>query len=137
MATSCGLIIRAQNEYVLLAHATKTPRWDIPKGRQENNETYLETALRECWEETNIHMEGFPVKDLGKYKYLATKDLYLFLIDLPELFDLNECKCHTFVKRFEQMYPETDQWSWIHITDIENKIGKNLASILKKLQIIP
>ena len=44
---------------VLLGH-----KWDLPKGHVEEGETFLEGALRECYEETGLHhkttLEIFP-----------------------------------------------------------------------------
>lgn len=52
---SCGCII-IDNDKVLLIKQTKG-HWSVPKGHVEENETEVETALRETKEETNLDVE--------------------------------------------------------------------------------
>lgn len=52
---SCGCII-IDNDKVLLIKQTKG-HWSVPKGHVEENETEIETALRETKEETNLDVE--------------------------------------------------------------------------------
>lgn len=50
----CGCIIINNNDKVLLVLQRKSKCWSFPKGYVENNETEIETALREVKEETGI-----------------------------------------------------------------------------------
>lgn len=50
---SCGAII-VNNENKILVIKHKQGHWAFPKGHTEDNETELETALREVKEETNL-----------------------------------------------------------------------------------
>ncbi len=50
----CGCIIINNNDKVLLVLQRKSKCWSFPKGHVENNETEIETALREVKEETGI-----------------------------------------------------------------------------------
>lgn len=52
---SCGCII-VEDGKVLLVKQTKG-HWGFPKGHVEDNETEVETAIREVKEETNIDVE--------------------------------------------------------------------------------
>ncbi len=52
---SCGCII-IENGKVLLIQQTKG-HWGFPKGHMEENETEIETAIREVKEETNLDVE--------------------------------------------------------------------------------
>lgn len=70
MEISAGIAIILNNEKILLAHPTNNPwkkRWGIPKGKQDENETLLETALRETKEEVGIHIKD-PSKLEGPFK---------------------------------------------------------------------
>ena len=49
----CGCIV-FNNDKVLLVFQRKSKCWSFPKGHVENNETEIETALREVKEETGI-----------------------------------------------------------------------------------
>jgi bis(5'-nucleosidyl)-tetraphosphatase len=52
MINSAGVIIINENNHVLLLRAYAN--WDFPKGRQEEGETLLDTALREVKEESSL-----------------------------------------------------------------------------------
>ncbi len=52
---SCGCIVIDNNKVLLVKH--NEGHWDFPKGHVENNETEIQTAIREVKEETNIDVE--------------------------------------------------------------------------------
>lgn len=52
---ACGCII-IEGEKVLLVRQNKG-HWEFPKGHVEENETEMETAIREVKEETNLDVE--------------------------------------------------------------------------------
>ena len=59
MEKSCGLVVFNSNKILLLKYSVNNTQgegghWDFPKGHVEQNETELETALRELEEETGI-----------------------------------------------------------------------------------
>lgn len=53
MAVSCGVLV-TDGALLLIAHATRTPRWDIPKGLADPGEAMLAAAVRELREETGL-----------------------------------------------------------------------------------
>ena len=56
---SCGALIyrKKQGEYeLLLIRHRSGGHWSFPKGHVENNETEIETALREIREETGLRV---------------------------------------------------------------------------------
>ena len=65
---SCGTVLLHPDGRVLLAHATETTHWDIPKGHGEVCEAPHVTALREMVEETGIALEADRLKDLGLFQ---------------------------------------------------------------------
>lgn len=52
---SCGAIIIDGDKILILQQAAG--HWGFPKGHVENNETEVETAIREIKEETNLDVE--------------------------------------------------------------------------------
>lgn len=135
---SCGLLVISPAGW-LLAHATKTSRWDLPKGGHEAGETAIETALREAWEEVGIDFSPWKEQlvDLGRRDYLPSKDLHLFRLDLAEVLDLSKCTCHTFIQRGAERVPETDAYAWILPENIQSRIGRSLFAYFERLGLFP
>ena len=70
MEKSCGIVLFYSEEFLLIQHSTESNKikghWDFPKGHIENNETELETAIRELQEETGI--DDFRLIDNFRHK---------------------------------------------------------------------
>lgn len=74
---SCGCIIVNENKVLLIQH--NEGHWDFPKGHVEENETEVETAIREVKEETNLDVEVYEDKkyiseyytNKGKFKQVV------------------------------------------------------------------
>ena len=65
---AAGIVIFTKTDpqyFLLMRHAN---RWDLPKGHCEQEETYLETALRETEEETGISPNDIQVDDEFQFK---------------------------------------------------------------------
>ena len=65
---AAGVLLRRQaasGDRWLLLKSTKHGEWGFPKGHQDPGETTLQTALRECVEETGISLlaiDGDPLE---------------------------------------------------------------------------
>ncbi|CAI2162012.1 2928_t:CDS:2 [Funneliformis geosporum] len=77
---SCVAIQNKNNDY-LLVYNKKYAKWQIPGGKIESNETPLEAAKREVFEETNL-----VVKDLEK---IGEKNFYVNDICMSEIEKIN------------------------------------------------
>ena len=132
---SCGLIVRSPAGF-LLAHATRTSRWDIPKGRIEPGETPQQAAMREAWEETGIDFAPWAdqMTDLGRHPYIKAKDLHTFLLTLDQPLDLAGCTCHTHVVMPSgARFPETDRWAWVPEEGLAARMGPSLLAYMQRL----
>lgn len=132
--TSCGVIV-TDGHRVLLGHATRSPRWDIPKGIAEPGETFAIAATRELFEETGLVVPETELRDLGVHGYLRDKDLALFAwtprtLPAPETL---ECRS-TFTLRNGTVVPEFDRFGLFVLSEALGKVGKNLARVLAGLR---
>jgi 8-oxo-dGTP pyrophosphatase MutT (NUDIX family) len=133
-ATSCGVLV-SDGERVLLGHATRSPRWDIPKGVAEPGESLAAAARRELFEETGMTAGETDLVDLGVYRYLPNKDLALFLWRPEPLPDPETLRCaSTFATAGGAVLPELDRFALFSWEEAQSRVGKNLARVLEGLR---
>jgi 8-oxo-dGTP pyrophosphatase MutT (NUDIX family) len=135
-STSCGVIV-TDGERILLGHATRSPRWDIPKGVAEPGEEFAETAARELLEETGLIVSRAELTELGVHPYLRGKELALFAWTPPRLPDPQTLSCTSqFALPDGKMLPEFDRFGVFPWEEALNRVGKNLARVLASLRPI-
>lgn len=131
---SCGIVLLDPDGRVLLAHATETAHWDIPKGQGEDGEAPHVTALREMVEETGIALDAARLKDLGLFVYRRDKDLHLFATraTAAEL-DLSACTCTSMFPRHSDgtLIPEMDAYRWTTIDEIPRYASRSLTRLFQ------
>ena len=128
--TSCGVVVTDRSR-VLLGHATRSPRWDIPKGLAEPGEAYAAAAVRELAEETGLVVSEVELRPLGVHRYLRDKDLALFVWMPAELPSPDVLICRsTFVLPSGAVVPEFDRFGLFDWDEALGKVGKNLARVL-------
>jgi 8-oxo-dGTP pyrophosphatase MutT (NUDIX family) len=131
---SCGVVV-TDGERVLLGHATRSPRWDIPKGMAEPGESHAAAATRELREETGLVAPEGALVALGVYPYLRDKDLALFLWAPQPLPEPRSLHCSsTFTARDGAVLPEFDAFSFFSWDEAPARVGKNLARLLAQLR---
>lgn len=131
--TGVGVMLLNDNK-VLLGHRVNKAKdtggiyepdsWTFPGGKQEYNETVLETAIRETKEETNLEL-----KEL--YVYTATdefqSDRHFVTIGVISSSYEGELKI---------MEPDKiNEWKWFDLNDLPNNIytpSKNMIDEYKK-----
>ena len=128
--TSCGVIITDGNR-ILLGHATRSPRWDIPKGVAEPGEAFPAAAVRELKEETGLSVPETDLRALGIHLYMRDKALALFAWTPPELPSPETLSCRsTFALPSGAVVPEFDRFGLFPWEEALTKVGKNLARVL-------
>ena len=129
MKLSAGILITNGSE-ILLGHSTGSKRYDIPKGIVESGEDVITAALRECYEEFGIKIPKHELKDLGRFKYIKGKDLYLFLWNIDKFPSISSLKCTSyFINREGKKMPEIDWYKIFLIEDTESKVPKGLYKL--------
>ena len=88
---SCmGVVTYIQNDQIFVALLKdKDDNWVLPKGHFKEGETFVETAIREVLEETQIKLKKENLIDkIGKFNYFSDTEnsdknikVYLFKID--------------------------------------------------------
>ena len=131
--TSCGVII-TDGERILLGHATRSPRWDIPKGVAEPGESFAATAARELREETGLVIAREELVELGVLPYLRGKDLALFVWAPPQLPDPQTLACTShFALANGTLLPEFDRFGLFSWDEAVLRVGKNMARVLTSI----
>ncbi|MGN6665702.1 MAG: NUDIX hydrolase [Trinickia sp.] len=129
---SCGVILLDRRGRILLAHATETSHWDIPKGQGDPGEAPIDAALRELREETGIELTPERLKDLGRFAYRRDKDLHLFAARIEEgEVDLACCACTSMFpsRRNGASIPEMDAFRWAE----PDEVGEFASGSLTRL----
>ena len=134
--TSCGVIV-TDGEKLLLGHATRSPRWDIPKGVAGPGEALAVAAARELLEETGLTVAPEELTDLGVHAYLRGKDLALFMWRPTRLPDPESLTCTSqFALPNGTLLPEFDRFGLFPWEEALLRVGKNLARVLASLRQI-
>lgn len=133
--TSCGVIV-TDGERLVLGHASRSPRWDIPKGGAEPGETFAAAAARELKEETGLVASPDLLTPLGVKEYLRNKNLALFAWVVIALPDPKTLVCSEF---FElpggARLPEFDKFGLFTREEALALVGKNLARLLAEISL--
>jgi 8-oxo-dGTP pyrophosphatase MutT (NUDIX family) len=132
--TSCGVLVM-DGPRILLGHATRSPRWDIPKGLAEPGESLRQAATRELEEETGLRVPPGELRDLGVHAYLRNKDLALFAWIPATAPDPARLTCSaTFALPNGAVLPEFDRFGLFTWDETLTRVGRNLARVLGEVR---
>ena len=132
--TSCGVLV-TDGARVLLGHATRSPRWDIPKGLAEPGEVLGDAAVRELKEETGLVAPPAELRDLGTHVYLRNKDLALFAWFPKFMPDPARLACTaTFALPGGAVLAEFDRFGLCAWEEAVTRVGRNLARVLGEVR---
>jgi 8-oxo-dGTP pyrophosphatase MutT (NUDIX family) len=133
VTTSCGVIV-SDGKRILLGHATRSPRWDIPKGEAEPGEGFAEAAARELQEETGLIVPPSALRALGVHSYRRGKDLALFNWTPPHLPDPKDLVCTShFALPNGTLLPEFDRFGLFPWEEALSRVGKSMALVLSSI----
>ena len=132
--TSCGVIV-TDGERLVLGHATRSPRWDIPKGEAEPGESFLTAARRELFEETGLDAPEAELRPLGVFPYRRGKDLALYAWTPRQLPDPNTLVCASQFSWNGRMWPEFDGFGLFTHAEALGRVGKSLAVLLAMISL--
>ena len=128
---SCGVLV-TNGTHLLIGHATRSPRWDIPKGVADPGEAPEAAALRELMEETGLKPPDRLV-DLGQHAYLPRKDLALFAWIVSAMPDPAGLVCRSTFLIGGKAVPEFDRFACPAWAEALPRFGKSLAAVLSSV----
>lgn len=134
---SCGVII-VQNNQLLMCRVTGQGFWDLPKGCKEINESSIEAAVRELYEETSIIINKNELKDLGEIEYNSHKRLNLFIYLGDLIFDVNSLACLSSFKdkKTGQFMLEVDSYEFLDFEEAISRCASSMKIALMKFKEI-
>jgi len=143
MIYTCGTLVHDTKKF-LICHVTNSnpSRWDIPKGIKEDNESYLECASRELYEETNInrHIYDSSINFLGIHSYTRGKFLVLYELKFwnPNnssnwLLSTSSLKCNSLIDNSNS--PEVDNFMYVTMEEAKDYVTPNLYSIISRFPL--
>jgi 8-oxo-dGTP pyrophosphatase MutT (NUDIX family) len=140
---AAGLFIVRKDGELLVAHPTnhKPNFWSIPKGKVEENETFLEGALRETFEETNLDLsdnDNFTIYPMQSVNYNHKKKIlypFLFLEKTNSKFkwDDVELKCNSNVPDDRGGFPEMDGFKWVSLDEARELLHNTQVACIDKI----
>ena len=119
---SCGIII--SNGSLILAALPFGKRnekgsYDILKGRWQEGETHIDTAVRETQEESGLVISPKYLVDLGIFNYRPKKGLHLFFFLTDSLPNLVTLKCSSYFSLNGKNVPEMASYRYIEVGDLD------------------
>jgi putative (di)nucleoside polyphosphate hydrolase len=130
---SCGVLV-TDGRRLLLGHATRSPRWDIPKGLAEAGEEPAQTAARELREETGLEIEPASFVALGRHPYLSGKDLMLFGWHPASMPDPATLRCTSHFTVGTVSLPEFDRFGLFDWDEAISRVGRSMARVLAAIR---
>jgi 8-oxo-dGTP pyrophosphatase MutT (NUDIX family) len=130
---SCGVLV-TDGTRILLGHATRSRRWDIPKGLAADGESFVQAAVRELREETGLEIEPAALENLGLHSYLPRKDLALFRWRLDAMPDPSALHCASRFFFGSSSLPEFDRFGVFEWTEGISRVGRNMARVLTSVR---
>lgn len=139
---AAGIFLLRDDHKILVCHPTNHAPdfWSIPKGKVDGEETTLQAAIRETFEETNIDVKAYKaIKALTPVNYGHKKKIlhpYILWEYANNNFDWNafDIKCNSNVPEARGGFPEMDGFKWVSITEAYNLLHETQVACLKDIE---
>lgn len=138
---AAGLFLVNKEDKILIGHPTNHDPdfWSIPKGKIDGDETPLEAAIRETYEESNVEVfkDLHDFIEIGKYVYRhKKKDIMLYATFEAEHAHWNKLiiKCNSNVPEERGGFPEFDSFFWASFEEAKSMLHYTQVAALNKLE---
>ena len=136
-----GIVVLNKDNKVFVAKRIDNPKdfWQMPQGGVDQNESYLDAAYRELYEETNIK-EIELIKEVEEFTTYELPDHLLGIIWKGKF---KGQKQKWFIMRFvgnedeiniKTKKPEFLDWKWIDVNEITKKVVDFKYEVYKKVK---
>ena len=136
-----GIVVLNKNNKIFVAKRIDNPKdfWQMPQGGVDENESYLDAAYRELYEETNIK-EIELIKEVEEFTTYVLPDHLLGIIWKGKF---KGQKQKWFIMRFvgnedeiniKTKKPEFLDWKWIDVNEITKKVVNFKYEVYKKVK---
>ena len=136
-----GIVVLNKNNKIFVAKRIDNPKdfWQMPQGGVDQNESYLDAAYRELYEETNIK-EIELIKEVEEFTTYELPDHLLGIIWKGKF---KGQKQKWFIMRFvgnedeiniKTKKPEFLDWKWIDVNEITKKVVNFKYEVYKKVK---
>ena len=137
-----GIVVLNKNNKIFVAKRIDNPKdfWQMPQGGVDQNESYLDAAYRELYEETNIK-EIELIKEVEEFTTYELPDHLLGIIWKGKF---KGQKQKWFIMRFvgnedeiniKTKKPEFLDWKWIDVNEITKKVVDFKYEVYKKVKM--
>ena len=116
-----GKVINSKNEILFIYRNNK---WDLPKGKAENNENISETAIREVKEETGI--KDLIITKPLQITYHIFKKKKSYILKITYWFEMKSLQDNILIPQIEEGITRAE---WIKPSEIEKIKNKCYANI--------
>ena len=136
-----GIVVLNKKNKIFVAKRIDNPKdfWQMPQGGVDQNESYLDAAYRELYEETNIK-EIELIKEVEEFTTYELPDHLLGIIWKGKF---KGQKQKWFIMRFvgnedeiniKTKKPEFLDWKWIDVNEITKKVVDFKYEVYKKVK---
>jgi len=133
---SAGVIV-TDGKKILLCHVTGNKHWDLPKGKVDPGEEYIDAAIRELYEETSLKISPDSLEPLGIFEYKKDKNLSLWLYRVDVMPDPAGLDClSTFESGKGVFKKEMDGFAIVNWEKIGKKVVPDMLRVLTRVKNI-
>ena len=136
-----GIVVLNKNNKIFVAKRIDNPKdfWQMPQGGVDQNESYLDAAHRELYEETNIKK----IELIKEVEEFTTYELPDHLLGIIWKGKFKGQKQKWFIMRFvgnedeiniKTKKPEFLDWKWIDVNEITKKVVDFKYEVYKKVK---
>ena len=133
LRTSCGVII-SDREHILLGHATRSPRWDIPKGEAEPGEDSPPPQRGNCTRRPVFRLLR-PICPAWRPHLSARQGFGALCLDAPLPCPIRKSlyAARHFTLPNGTVLPEFDRFALFTWDESLSRVGKNMSRVLAQI----